>query len=315
MCSGISKDITFLTCRLSVYLRDEISKLYYRKVSSRFRPYQLPLKYMINKLLLIAALLVFAAANTADAASNTITLDGSTTVGPLAKSFATYFTKKYGVHVTVSESGSGNGAKSLINNTCTIAAMSRAMKAQEIAAAKQKGVTPVAHVVAYDGLSMVVNPGNPISSLSKAQISSIYSGKITNWKDVGGPNVRIVVIQRESNSGTQESFKELVAGKGVQITGNAETQSSNGAVKSRVSTTLSAIGFLGLGFVDHSVKIIAVNGVLPSIATVKNGTYQVTRPLYFYTNGQPSGVVKQFIDLPRTPAGKAMISELGFINR
>jgi len=270
---------------------------------------------MIKKLLLIATLLVFTAVRTADAASSTITLDGSTTVGPLAKSFATYFTKKYGVRVTVSESGSGNGAKSLINNTCTIAAMSRAMKAQEIAVAKQKGVNPVAHVVAYDGLSMVVNPGNPITSLSKAQISSIYSGKITNWKEVGGPNARIVVIQRESNSGTQESFKELVAGKGVQITGNAETQSSNGAVKSRVSTTLSAIGFLGLGFVDHSVKIIAVNGILPSVATVKNGTYQVTRPLYFYTNGQPSGVVKQFIDLPHTPEGKAMISELGFINR
>ncbi|MCX6177932.1 MAG: phosphate ABC transporter substrate-binding protein [Chlorobiales bacterium] len=270
---------------------------------------------MIKKLLHLAALLIFTAVGTADAATNTIVLEGSTTVGPLAKSFATYFTKKYGVRVTVSESGSGNGAKSLINNTCTIAAMSRAMKEPEIAAAKKKGVNPLAHVVALDGLSIVVHPGNPISSLSKAQISSIYRGTITNWKEVGGPNARIVVIQRESNSGTQESFKELVTGKGVQITGNAETQSSNGAVKSRVSTTLSAIGYLGLGFVDHSVKTLAVNGILPSVKTVKNGTYKVTRPLYFYTNGQPSGLVRQFIDLPRTAAGKSMISELGFINQ
>jgi len=252
---------------------------------------------------------------TAVAAGNPIVIDGSTTVGPVAKTFAAYFTKKYGIRVTVSESGSGNGAKSLINGTCTIAAMSRAMKEAEISAARKKGVNPVAHVVAYDGLAMVVHPANPVRALTKAQISSIYRGIITNWREVGGPNARIVVIQRESNSGTQESFKELVAGKGVQITGSAETQSSNGSVKSRVSTTLSAIGFLGLGFVDRSVKVIAVNGVLPSVTTVKSGIYPVTRPLYFYTNGQPAGSVRQFIDLSKTTAGKAMISELGFINR
>jgi len=270
---------------------------------------------MIKKLLLFIAVVVFAVSGRADAVGRPIVLDGSTTVGPLAKSFASWFTKKYGIPVTVSESGSGNGAKSLINNSCTIAAMSRSMKAEEIAAAKTKGVNPVAHVIALDGLSMVVHPGNPIRSLSKAQISAIYRGTITNWKEVGGANARIVVIQRESNSGTQDSFRELVVGKGVQITGNAETQSSNGAVKSRVSSTYSAIGFLGLGFVDSSVKAIAVNGVLPTVKTVTNGTYTVTRPLFFYTNGQPVGAVKQFIDIPHTADGKKMISELGFINR
>ena len=270
---------------------------------------------MIKKLLLFVALLAVSVTSTVSAASNPIVIDGSTTVGPVAKTFAAYFTKKYGVRVTVSESGSGNGAKSLINNSCTIAAMSRAMKTAEIAAARTKGVNPVAHVVAYDGLAMVVHPSNPVRALTKAQISNIYRGTITNWREVGGPNARIVVIQRESNSGTEESFKELVAGKGVQITGSAETQSSNGSVKSRVSTTPSAIGFLGLGFVDRSVKVISVNGVLPNVTTVKNGTYAVTRPLYFYTNGQPSGSVKQFIDLPKTVDGKRMISELGFVNR
>ena len=269
---------------------------------------------MIKKLLIVA-FFAFAATTTASAAVNTIVLDGSTTVGPVAKTFASYFTKKYGVRVTVSESGSGNGAKSLINSTCTIATMSRAMKEPEIAAARKNGVNPVASIVAYDGLAMVVHPANPVRALSKAQISSIYSGRITNWREVGGPDSRIVVIQRESNSGTEESFKELVAGKGAQITGSAETQSSNGSVKSRVSTTLSAIGFLGLGFVDRSVKVIAVNGVLPNVTTVKNGSYPVTRPLYFYTNGQPSGPVKQFVELPKTAEGKRMISELGFINR
>jgi phosphate transport system substrate-binding protein len=270
---------------------------------------------MIKKILLFVTLLALTGTATVTAAVDAIVLDGSTTVGPVAKTFAAYFTKKYGVRVTVSESGSGNGAKSLINGSCTIAAMSRAMKEPELVAARKKGVNPVASVVALDGLAMVVHPANPVRSLTKAQISRIYRGAITNWKEVGGPNARIVVIQRESNSGTEESFKELIIGKGIQITGNAETQSSNGSVKSRVSTTLSAIGFLGHGFVDGSVKVIAVNGVFPTVTTVKNGTYPVSRPLYFYTNGQPSGSVKQFIDLPKTVEGKRMISELGFINR
>ncbi|WP_076792802.1 phosphate ABC transporter substrate-binding protein [Chlorobium sp. KB01] len=270
---------------------------------------------MIKKLLLLVALLSF----TADAGSatpvKTIVLDGSTTVGPVAKSFAAYFTRKYGVRVSVSESGSGNGAKSLINGSCTIATLSRPMKDAELAAARTKGVTPVATVVAMDGLAIVVHPSNPVRALTKAQISSIYTGRITNWKQIGGPNANIVVIQRESNSGTAESFKDLVVGKGVQIKGSAETQSSNGSVKSRVSSTPTAIGYLGLGFVDRSVKAVAVNGVLPDVKTVKSGSYPVARPLYFYTNGQPAGVVKQFVDLPKTAAGKGMISELGFVNR
>jgi len=189
------------------------------------------------------------------------------------------------------------------------------MKDAELAAARTKGVNPVATVVAMDGLAIVVHPGNPVRALTKAQISSIYTGRINNWKQVGGPNANIVVIQRESNSGTAESFKDLVVGKGVQIKGSAETQSSNGSVKSRVGSTPSAIGYLGLGFVDRSVKAVSVNGVLPDVKTVRSGSYPVSRPLYFYTNGQPSGVVKQFVDLPKSADGKRMISELGFVNR
>ncbi|NTW83931.1 MAG: phosphate ABC transporter substrate-binding protein [Chlorobiaceae bacterium] len=270
---------------------------------------------MISKQFIAALLLCFFCFSNTDAAVNAIVLDGSTTVGPIAKSFASYFTKKYGVSVTVSESGSGNGAKSLINGSCTIATMSRAMKEKETAAAVRNGINPVPHIVALDGLAIVVFPGNPVKSLTKEQISSIYRGKVTNWKQVGGPDQGIILIQRESNSGTQEAFKTLVTGKGVQISGAAETQSSNGAVKNRVSTTSSAIGFLGLGFVDRSVKVVAVNGVMPDETAVKNGTYPIARPLYFYTNGDPSGSVRQFIDLPATDDGKRIITELGFVNR
>ncbi|WP_292003065.1 phosphate ABC transporter substrate-binding protein [Chlorobium sp.] len=267
----------------------------------------------MKHVLLLVAFFAVVLSSPLSAAGKSIVLDGSTTVGPLAKSFAAYFTKKYGVRVTVSESGSGNGAKSLINKSCDIATMSRAMKAQELAAARKKGVNPLGHTVALDGIAMVVHPGNPVRNLTKAQIADIYKGRITNWNQVGGPNARIVVIQRESNSGTQEAFKELVMGKTAQISKTAETQSSNGAIKNRVSSTRSAIGFVGLGFVDRSVKPVAVNGVLPSPLTVRNSTYPVSRPLYMYTNGQPAGSLKKFIDLPKTPDGKRMIGELGFV--
>ncbi|NTW93287.1 MAG: phosphate ABC transporter substrate-binding protein [Chlorobiaceae bacterium] len=269
----------------------------------------------MKHVLLLAALFAVAVSSPLSAAGKSIVMDGSTTVGPLAKSFAAYFTRKYGVKVTVSESGSGNGAKSLINRSCDIATMSRAMKAQELVAARKKGVNPVGHTVALDGIAMVVHPGNPVRNLTKAQIADIYKGRITNWNQVGGPTARIVVIQRESNSGTQESFKDLIMGKTAQISKTAETQSSNGAVKNRVSSTRSAIGFLGLGFVDRSVKPVAVNGVLPSPVTVRKGIYPISRPLYMYTNGQPAGSLKTLIDLSKTPDGKRMITELGFVNK
>ncbi len=264
--------------------------------------------------LVALAVALLAVTGTAEAA-NAIVIDGSTTVGPLAKSFASFFMKKYRVPVTVSESGSGNGAKSLINRTCDIATMSRAMKPQELAAAKSRGITPVSSIAALDGIAIVVHPSNPVRNLTIAQLADIYKGRVSNWRQVGGPNSQIVVIQRESNSGTQESFKDLVVGKRTLIVSSAETQASNGAVKSRVSLTRGAVGFLGLGFVDRSIKKVAVNGVLPSPETVKNGTYPLARPLFFVTGGKPAGLVRQFVELPRTPDGKRIVRELGFVSK
>ncbi|NTU97049.1 MAG: phosphate ABC transporter substrate-binding protein [Chlorobiaceae bacterium] len=268
---------------------------------------------LFSKIILSAAVLGVMASGNAMAAGK-IVCDGSTTVGPIAKAFAEHFTRTTGVQVTVSESGSGNGAKSLINKTCDIANMSRSMKDNEVAAAKGKGVNPVEHVVALDGMAIVVHPSNRINNLSKDQIRGIYMGKYTNWSQVGGPNAQFVVIQRESNSGTQDSFKELVMGKENPITKRAETQASNGAVKNRVASTPSAIGFIGMGFVDDAVKAVSVNGIDATTANVKNGSYPIHRPLFMYTNGQASGAVKQFIDLAKTPEGRKMISETGYVN-
>jgi phosphate transport system substrate-binding protein len=269
---------------------------------------------LFRKIIMSAAVFGLVASADASAAGNKIVMDGSTTVGPIAKAFASHFTKSTGVQVTVSESGSGNGAKSLINKSCDIADMSRPMKDNEIAAAKSRGVNPVENVVALDGLAIIVHPSNRIKGLSKAQIRGIYMGRYTNWSQVDGPNAPIVMIQRESNSGTQDTFKELVMGKDNPISKRCETQASNGAIKSRVASTPNAVGFVGLGFVDNSVKALLVDGVEPDVRTVKNGTYSLHRALFMYTNGQPTGVVKQFIDLPKTAEGKNIISEIGFVN-
>ncbi len=252
-----------------------------------------------------------------------LVLDGSTTVGPVAKAFAEYYMEKNpDVNVTVNESGSGNGAKSLINSTCDVANMSRFMKVTEFSAAVDKGVLPVAHVVAMDGLPVLVHPSNPVSGLTIGQIRDIYMGKITNWKDVGGPNLQIVVVSRDTNSGTYETFHELVMthtvdGESVKekIKDGAEYVGSNGAIRARVQSTPAAIGYAGLGFVDKSVKALDVNGVAPSPLTVVSGKYAIARPLFMFTNGYPKlgSHTYSFVTLHLTEEGQEIIEDIGFV--
>lgn len=248
-------------------------------------------------------------------AEETIVIDGSTTVGPIAKAFAEYFMDmNKDINITVSESGSGNGAKSLINADCDIASMSRPMKDKEFLAAAEKGIQPVAHVVALDGLPILVNPQNPVANLTIEQIRKIYMGEITNWKEVGGPNLEIVVITRDTNSGTYETFEKLVMNK-QKIFDKAEYVGSNGAVRQRVQSTQAAIGYAGLGFVDKTVKALTVNDVYPSAATVRTGEYPIARPLFMYTDGYPKlgSALYQFVTLHLTEDGQEMVEEIGFI--
>lgn len=262
----------------------------------------------------LSAVLISAVALSAVAEDN-IVIDGSTTVGPIAKAFAEYFMSAHpDVNITVSESGSGNGAKSLVNAVCDVAAMSRPMKDNEFLASAEKKIQPVAHVVALDGLPILVHPKNPVGSLTVDQIRKIYTGEITNWKQVGGPNMGIVVITRDTNSGTYETFEKLVMDK-QKITDKAEYVGSNGAIRQRVQSTPSAIGYAGLGFVDKTVKALKVNGVYPSAATVRTGEYPVARPLFMYTDGYPKlgSSVHQFVTIHLTEDGQEIVEQIGFI--
>ena len=244
-----------------------------------------------------------------------IVIDGSTTVGPIAKAFAEYYmSRNPGVNITVSESGSGNGAKALINGTCDIADMSRFMKDEEFMAAVEKGVFPVAAVVAVDGLAIVVHPSSPIQGLTVDQIRDIYMGKVANWKELGGPNVAIVLISRDTNSGTYESFESLVMNK-QKISDKAEYVGSSGAIRARVQSTPAAIGYVGLGFVDKTVKALKVNNVFPDNATVTSGEYPIARPLFMFTNGYPKmgSRLHGFLNLYLTEKGQRIIEEIGFV--
>jgi len=261
----------------------------------------------------IAALSLAAGTVLAQAAGK-IVVDGSTTVGPIAKAFAEYYMGKHTkVNITVSESGSGNGAKSLINSACDVASMSRPMKDSEKQAAMDAGVMPVEHIVAMDGIAVVVHMSNPVAGLTIDQLRDIYTSKTIRWSELGGPDKPIVVISRDTNSGTYETYESLVMHK--EKMGEAvEYVGSNGAIRQRVMSTPGAIGYVGLAFTE-GVKPVLVNGVEAIPETVVTKEYPIARPLYMYTNGEPEAgsSLAGFMALSVAPEGKQIIEEVGFV--
>ncbi len=260
--------------------------------------------------------------------SGSVKIIGSNTVTPLSTVWAEEFMKvNPKVSIGVSGPGSGAGIASLINGTTDICQASRAIKQKEIEQANANGVEPYEIQVATDALSVVVNPANPVSELTIAQLSAIYTGKITNWREVGGNDNSIVVLSRDTNSGTHVFFKEHV----VQMKGLAtEDKSLEYGSKvlflpsteegvSEVARNPNAIFYPGLGYVTDEIKPLAVKktaddpGVLPSIATALDGTYPIARPLLYYTNGAPDGVIKAFIDYCLSAEGQAEVAEVGYV--
>jgi phosphate transport system substrate-binding protein len=245
---------------------------------------------------------------------NAIVVDGSTTVGPIAKAFAEYYMGKHPeVNITVSESGSGNGAKSLINAACDVATMSRPMKNSELQAARDAGVLPTERVVAMDGIAVVVNPANSVAGLAIEKVRAVYAGRIRNWKELGGPDQPIVAVSRDTNSGTYETFESLVM-KGEKMAASTEYVGSNGGIRQRVMSTPGAIGYVGLAFTE-GVKSLKVNGVEASSETVTDKTYPLARPLYLYTNGRPAPgtPLYDFVNLCGSPEGKKIVADTGFV--
>lgn len=242
-----------------------------------------------------------------------LVIKGSTTVLPIAqKATEAYMALHPDTVITLSGGGSGNGIKAIIDGTATIGNSSRFIKDKEVKQAVDQNVFPVPHRIALDCIVPVVHKDNPVADLSRKQIQDIYTGKITNWKDVGGPDMKIVVISRDSSSGTFEAWKDLAL-DGERATPAALTQPSNGGLVTQIGGTKGAIGYIALGYITPDIKVVAVDGVMGSEQTAKNGRYSISRPLYMFTAGWPQGETLDFINFLLSPKGQALVREVGSI--
>lgn len=247
-------------------------------------------------------------------AKEEIVINGSTTVLPVMQKVAeSYMAINNDVDLVVSGGGSGNGIKALTDGLCTIAMSSRDMKDNERELAQKKGVNPVRIPVAVDALVPVVHPSNPVQSLTLEQLRAIYMGEVTNWKDLGGADKAIAVISRDTSSGTYETWEELVMKK-AKVAPSALLQASNGAVTQVVSKNPNAIGYIGFGYLDKSVKGLNVGNVQATAEAALKREWPLARELYLFTNGQPAGNTKKLIDYFLHPQkGQKAVAEVGFI--
>jgi phosphate transport system substrate-binding protein len=257
--------------------------------------------------------------------SVTLTNKGSDTIVNLALAWAEAYHVTYpNVSVSVTGGGSGTGIAAMINGNVDIANASRTMKDREIANAKENGFVPVEYVIARDGIAVIVNPHNPVNQLTLQQLSDIFSGKITNWVDVGGENRPIVCLSREVNSGTHVYFLETVLRMGNKKDETFFAPStlllpSSVGITSEISQNPNAIGYDGLGYVTEAVKTVAVSPndistyIMPTIETVIDDTYPISRSLYMYLPGEPTGYTKDYIDWIYSSEAQSIVEKLGFV--
>ncbi len=246
-------------------------------------------------------------------AADTLVVKGSTTVFPIAQAAADAYMRNYpNINVSVSGTGSGHGIKALIDKTTDIATSSRDLKKEEIDMARERGVNPVAHRVAIDAIVPVVHPANPVKDLTTEQLNLIYQGKIKNWRDVGGPNRGVVVISRDTSSGTYDTWEDKILHKAT-VTPRAQLQASNETVVHAVSKNRYAIGYIGIGYLSKTVKGLKVNGVEASAQTALSGEYPISRPLFMFTDGEPGGTAGDFVRFVLSAEGQKIVEKEGFV--
>jgi len=246
-------------------------------------------------------------------------IKGSDTVLPLTQKEAEVFMKKYtGSSIMVTGGGSGVGIAALQNGTTDIAQSSRKMKLDEKMKMQDAGKSFKEVIIAYDALAVIVNPANKIDQLTREQIESIYTGKVTNWKEVGGDDMKIVVYSRESSSGTFEFFKEHVMNK-KNFAPTAMLMPATGAIVQSVSQTKGAIGYVGLAYLETSVKALKASYdqgktyVAPTVENAMNKSYPISRPLYYYYLNSLENAVKPFIDFILSAEGQKIVKEVGYV--
>jgi phosphate transport system substrate-binding protein len=280
---------------------------------------------MLKKSLVIFTAFIFVVSAFASKDKNSIQVKGSDTMVNLVQAWAEKYMEKNPTNfVAVTGGGSGTGLSSLISGTCDIAMSSRNIKEKEIALAKQKGINPNEIKVALDGLAVVVNPNNPISKLTIDQLAVIFTGKISNWKELDGKDEKIVLLSREVNSGTHVYFKEHVLRKNdpaskEEFAPSALMLSSSQAIADEVAGNSAAIGYYGMGYISKKQKPLSIakdeksEYESPTIENVINGKYPISRPLFLYTNGTPEGMVENFIDFALSKEGQDVVLATDFV--
>ncbi len=246
-----------------------------------------------------------------------VTIKGSDTMVILVQRWTEAFPDKTTTEFQVTGGGSGTGIAALINGTTNICASSRPIKKDEVAQLEKKfGYKGLEIRVAMDGLAIYVHKSNPVKQLTMAQVKDIFTGKVTNWKQVGGNDKPILLYSRENNSGTYEFFKEHVLNK-QDFAASAQHMAGTAALINAVSKDINAIGFGGAAYAKN-VKALPIakdpsaKAVTPTAATIHDGSYPISRFLYFYLNQKPAGSVKKFIDWVISPAGQKVVSEVGY---
>jgi phosphate transport system substrate-binding protein len=276
-------------------------------------------RYTMSKTtFLMLAVAGIALAAPAVAVAGTISVKGSDTMVVLGQRWAEEFMKKNpSTSIQVTGGGSGTGISALINGTTEICEASRSMKDAEKSQLKEKtGAAPEEIVVAKDGLSVYLHESNPLNELTMDQLKAIFTGKVTNWKDVGGADAKIIPYSRENSSGTYVFFKEHVLAN-ADYTPRAQAMPGTAAVVNAVSKEKFSIGYGGAAYAK-GIKVIKIKkdaaaaGIAPSDATVKNGTYPLSRPLFFYLRSKPAGEIKSFIDWVLSADGQGVVLKVGY---
>ncbi|MBK6837822.1 MAG: PstS family phosphate ABC transporter substrate-binding protein [Bacteroidetes bacterium] len=270
----------------------------------------------MKKLIVFAVAICFSTVMSAQK----IVIKGSDTVLPLSQKEAeTYMKKNAGKSVTVVGGGSGVGISALLDNSTDIAMSSRKIKMDERMKLQDAGRAFKEVIIANDALSVIVNPTNKVGKLTREQLEGIFTGKIKNWKEVGGDDMQIIVYSRETSSGTYEFFKEHVMNR-KNYASSVLNMPATGAIIQSVSQTKGAIGYVGLAYMNKEVKDIAVSYdkgktyVNASVEAARNKTYPIVRPLYYYYPTSKEASVKTFIDYVLSPEGQEIVNKVGYIS-
>jgi phosphate transport system substrate-binding protein len=265
------------------------------------------LKYLLILLALTAGV--------SQARADRLVIKGSDTLGAkLVPQLAEHFKAQHaGTTFDIAAEGSTTGIAAIIDGTAEIGMSSRRAKSSEVGAATAKGRNMKPTIVAYDGIAVIVNTSNAVKTLTKKQVEQIFTGEVSDWSAVGGKGGKISIYTRNTSSGTYSDFKEL-AMKKRDYAGSSQKMAGNEQIAAEVGRNPNGVGYVGMAYTKASgVKVVSIDGATPSVKSVQEHTYPYWRPTFYYTNGEPGGLAKQFLDFTISSAGQKIVSQVGFV--